>query len=88
MVTTEMKPFNSDKNIYKVYFRILKMVNEITTIKLLKSTKERLDKLKVYKRESYEEVIEKVLEIFNLLRTSPETARAKLVSIDRQKIKQ
>lgn len=59
---------------------------EITTIKLSKQTKERLDKLKVYKRESYEEIIQKVLEILNLTRTSPERARAKLIAIDRAKI--
>ena len=61
------------------------MANDITTIKLQKTTKDRLDKLKLYKRESYEEVIQSVLEILNIVRTDPERARAKLVSIDRQK---
>lgn len=76
-----------------VYLGITKMVEilnkekqEITTIKLSKKTKERLDKLKVYKRESYEEIIQKVLEILNLVRTSPETARAKLIGIDKNRI--
>jgi len=62
------------------------MANDITTIKLQKTTKDRLDKLKLYKRESYEEVIQSVLEILNIVRTDPERARAKLVSIDRQKV--
>jgi len=62
------------------------MADSITTIKLQKNTKDRLDKLKVYKRESYDEVIQKVLEILNIVRTNPESARAKLISIDRAKI--
>lgn len=60
--------------------------DKITTIKLSKKTKDRLDKLKVYKRESYEEIIQKVLEILNLVRTNPEQARGKLIAIDRAKI--
>ncbi len=63
------------------------MERKITTIKLEKQTKDRLDKLKVYKRESYDEVIQKVLEILNLVRNEPDRARAKLVSIDRSKVK-
>ena len=59
--------------------------DKITTIKLSKKTKDRLDKLKVYKRESYEEIIQKMLEILNLVRTNPEQARSKLVAIDRAK---
>jgi hypothetical protein len=62
------------------------MESKITTIKLSKETKERIDKLKVYRRESYEEIIQKMLEILNLVRTSPEQARAKLVGIDRNKL--
>jgi hypothetical protein len=59
---------------------------EITTIKLRKETKERIDKLKVYRRESYDEIIQKMLEILNLIRTSPERARAKLIGIDKNRI--
>lgn len=62
------------------------MGREITTIKLEKETKERLDKLKVHKRESYDEIIQKMLELLNLVKAEPEKARAKLISIDRQKI--
>jgi len=57
---------------------------QITTIKLSKNTKERLDSLKEYKRESYEELIEKILEILNICKISPIRARAKLIKIDRQ----
>ena len=55
---------------------------EITTIKLTRNTKERLDNLKEYKRESYEEIIEKVLETLNLCKINPLKARAKLLKLD------
>jgi len=58
--------------------------NEITTIKLSKSTKGRIDSLKEYRRESYEEIIEKILEILNVCKMNPLKARAKLIKIDRQ----
>jgi len=61
--------------------------SEVTTIKLSKETKERLDKLKVYKRESYEEILQKMLEILNTARTNPEAARAKLIGIDKARIR-
>lgn len=56
---------------------------EITTIKLQKKTKSRLDKLKIHKRESYDETIQKILEILNICRIQPEKARAKLIEIDK-----
>ena len=58
---------------------------KITTIKLAKETKSRLDSLKEHKRESYEEVIEKILGILNICKVNPLRARARLVGIDRQK---
>jgi len=48
---------------------------KITTIKLSNETKERLDKLKDYRRESYEDLLRKILGILNLARTEPEKAR-------------
>lgn len=54
----------------------------ITTIKLDKKTKKRLDKLKYYKRETYDEVLLKMLNILNLTRIAPEKARAKLIELD------
>ena len=61
------------------------MANEITTIKLNRKTKERLDVLKIHKRESYEEILQKILEILNLCRINPEAAKVKLMRIDRAK---
>ena len=63
------------------------MANDITTIKLSRATKERIDKLKVYKRESYDEVIQKMLEILSLARIESEKARAYIdLAIDTQAI--
>ena len=61
---------------------------KITTIKLERETKERLDHLKEYKRETYEEILQKMLSILNVCRFNPERARARLIAIDRQKRRQ
>ncbi len=58
---------------------------EISTVKLSKKTKERLLKLKVYKNETFEEIIEKMLNIFNLCRQNPEQAKQALNSLDTQR---
>jgi len=58
---------------------------EITTIKLDKITKERLDKLRVHSRESYDEILQRVLGILNLSRVDPEKAQSRLRGIERQK---
>ncbi len=55
----------------------------ITTIKLTKETKSRLDKLKIHKRETYEDVIQKILSILNTLKINPFQAKAKLDEFDR-----
>ncbi len=60
------------------------MSSENTTIKVSKKTKNRLDTLKEHKRESYEEVIEKILDVLNTCRMNPMNARAKLIKIDSQ----
>lgn len=60
-------------------------MNQISTIKLSSKMKERLLKLKIYKNETYEEIIERILEIFNLCRFNPEEAKKKLISIEEQK---
>jgi len=49
-------------------------MNNITTIKINKETKERLDRLKEYKRETYDEVLRKVLFILNVSKKNPEKA--------------
>lgn len=58
------------------------MTEEITTIKISKKTKTRLDNLKVYKHETYEEILLKTLEVLNILKANPEQARARLAQID------
>ena len=61
----------------------------ITTIKLEKETKERLEKLREHKRETYDEILKKILWILNLVKFEPEKARAALDKIDeaRKKLK-
>jgi predicted transcriptional regulator len=54
----------------------------ITTIKLDKETKERLEKLREHKRESYDELIRKILYVLSLAKTEPEKARITLSRID------
>jgi len=83
MVTTIQISLYSDKKIYKVYHVI--PVMDITTIKLNKQTKDRIDKLRSYRRESYDDILQKILEILNLVRTEPDRARSKLVAIDKLK---
>lgn len=63
----------------------LEKSSEISTIKLSKKTKERLIKLKVYKNETFEEIIEKMLNIFNMCKQSPEQAKQTLISLDSQR---
>lgn len=60
------------------------MRTENTTIKVRKKTKNRLDNLKEYRRESYEEIIEKMLDVLNACRINPMKARARLLKIDNQ----
>ncbi len=55
---------------------------KITTIKLEKHTKERLDKLKETDKESYEYVIKKMLHILNLFRKNPSLANKMLNDIE------
>ena len=59
--------------------------NETTTIKITKETKTRLDHLRLYRRETYEEIMQKVLELLNLCRIAPERARLRLLTLDKQK---
>ena len=59
--------------------------NKITTIKVGIETKARLDKLRVYHKESYDEVIQKILYILNLCKSGSSEARARLLAIDKAK---
>ena len=56
-----------------------------TTIKLSRKTKARLDNIKLFQRETYEEVITKMLDLMNLFKTNPVEAQRKLHQIDELK---
>ena len=60
-------------------------IYDITTIKLERETKSRLDKLKIHKRETYNEIIQKILSILNICKVNPFQARSKLDEIDRMR---
>ena len=57
-------------------------MDEITTIKISKETKSRLSKLKEYDRETFDEVLKKILFILNTCRKDPEKSREILEKID------
>lgn len=61
------------------------MARNITTIKIQQETKDRIDKLKVYHRETYDEIIQEMLSILNICKANPEAARQRLSLIDRKK---
>jgi ATP-dependent helicase/DNAse subunit B len=56
---------------------------KMTTIKLSPNTKERLDKLRAHKRETYEDILQNILDTLNLVKINPLKARSKLVSLDK-----
>ncbi len=58
------------------------MNNKITTMKVQQETKIRLNKLKEYDLESYEQILRKMLYILNMCRKRPELAKKKLEQID------
>jgi DNA-directed RNA polymerase subunit F len=55
--------------------------NKITTIKLLEETKNRIEKLREHKRESYDDILRKILYVLNVARDDPEKARRVLERI-------
>ena len=55
---------------------------KITTLKVHKETKERLDKLKEHEKETYEQVLRKILFILNTSRKNPEKAQKIMNKID------
>lgn len=64
-----------------------KQVNKtkITTVKLSNPTKSRIDHLKLYPRETYDEIIQRLLNILNITMKSPEAARNRLIALDKQR---
>ncbi|MEK6872975.1 MAG: hypothetical protein AABW90_03105 [Nanoarchaeota archaeon] len=66
-------------------------MKHITTIKIHQETKERLDRLKEYERETYEEILRKILFILNISKKNAERAQRILNRIDsatKRKLKQ
>jgi len=61
------------------------MPNRITTLKLENETKQRLEKLREHKRETYDEIIRKILFILNKARIEPEKAQGILEIIDEKR---
>lgn len=55
---------------------------KITTIKLLEETKFRIEKLREHKRESYDDILRKILYVLNVARDSPEKAKRVLERIE------
>jgi len=56
--------------------------HKITTIKLSSETKNRIEKLKEHPRETFEQILKKILNILNLIKINPEQARYNLNRID------
>ena len=54
-----------------------------TTIKLSNETKQRLDKLKEHDRETYEQILRKILFVLNMAKKQPEKAQKILNKIDK-----
>jgi predicted DNA-binding protein len=53
-----------------------------TTIKISSETKKRLDNLKEFERETYEEIIKKTLHVLNLLKNNPSLGSSVLARIN------
>ena len=57
-------------------------MEKVTTIKINKETKQRLDKLKEHNRETYDQILRKILFILNISKKNPEKARKLMNKID------
>ena len=57
--------------------------NNTTTIKINRETKQRLDKLKEHGRETYEQILRKILFILNIIKKNPEKAQKILNRVDK-----
>lgn len=57
-------------------------MTQITTIKIHQETKQRLDKLKEHNRETYDQILRKILFILNISKKNPEKAQKLLNKID------
>lgn len=59
-------------------------MTEITTIKILKETKDRLSNLKEHERETFNDVLRKILYILNVSKKNPIKAQKILINIDKR----
>lgn len=57
------------------------LIKKITTLKLLEETKFRIEKLREHKRESYDDILRKILYVLNIVRDDPDKAKRVLVKI-------
>jgi hypothetical protein len=55
--------------------------SKITTVKLTEETKNRLEKLKEHKKESFDDILKKILYVLNVVREEPEKAKRILEKI-------
>ena len=62
-------------------FKVQNKSKKVTTIKLLEETKLRIEKLREHKRESYDDILRKILYVLNIARDEPENARRILEKI-------
>lgn len=62
-----------------------KKQDKTTTLKLEKETKERLERLREHKRETYDDIIRKILFVLNMVRDDPNKAKAILEFIDEKR---
>lgn len=58
---------------------------EITTIKLSRDVKKRLDDFKFHPRETYDESLQRALDILVLCKINPEHARHKIKELERMR---
>lgn len=58
---------------------------KITTLKVNLDTKSRIDHLRVYKRESYDDIIQKMLNLLNIARINPQETRARLILMEKER---
>jgi len=58
------------------------MVEKITTLKLQQETKARLEKLREHKRETYDDILRKMLYVLSIVRIDPDKAIGILAKID------
>lgn len=66
-----------------VYFNMAESEKtKITTIKIQNQTKDRLDKLRVHKKDSYDEIVQRLLGILNVCRRDPDVAQETLVKME------